>query len=290
VKRTLTLALFALVLLVTSTAQSYVVIRTQAGHTLRWPQSGIQWTIETGGMPGMSSGDFQDAIEAAFQSWEDVGCSTIDFDYDGFKSWDPGNGIHVTVKTSSWDPSVGDALAYALPDADWQGEIDSVDIVFNAVDVEWSVSPNPGYGFQDVQGVVSHEIGHSLGLDHPRYQDSTMFFSGGSTELRTLEDDDQRGACFLYPTEFFDDGLACDACEMHDNCAMGDCLQWGGATSPAFCGQDCDNDSDCSDDFYCYGGTASSPLNPMQCIPNNGYCDDQGGTIANGQPCYGHQT
>ncbi|MDP6943842.1 MAG: matrixin family metalloprotease [Myxococcota bacterium] len=273
-----------------TSAQAYVTIRTQTGYTLHWESTNIEWTIETGGMPGMGTTEFQEAIEAAFQSWEDVDCSTMSFDYEGYKSWDSDEGIHVYVQTNSWDPTVGDALAYALPDPTWQGVIQSVDIVFNAVEVQWSTSPNPEYGYTDVQGVVSHEIGHAIGLDHPRYPDSTMFFSGGSTELRTLEDDDQRGACFLYPTEFFDDGIACDACEMHDNCAVGDCLQWGGSTSPAFCGEDCNTDSECPEGFYCYGGTASSPLVPMQCIPDNGYCDDQGGTIPQGEPCYGHDT
>ena len=283
-KRLMTLITLAC-LLVTTAAEAYVVIRTQTGAILRWDKSTIDWTIQNGGMVGISNSDFQEALAAAFQSWEDVECSTIGFDYEGYKSWDSGNGIHVYVQTNSWDPSVGDALAFALPDANWQGKVDSVDIVFNAVDAQWSVSPNPGYGYTDVQGVVSHEIGHALGLDHPRDPESTMFFSGGSTKLRTLEDDDERGACFLYPATYFDDGIACDACEESDNCASGYCLGWGG--NEAFCGESCSSDSQCPDGFHCQ--EINNDI-PDQCIPDNGYCHDAGGNIANGDFCFGHQT
>jgi hypothetical protein len=285
-KRALTAALLLFVgLTMTTAAQAYVTIRLQNGNNLRWDSTTVDWTIETGGMPGMDSSTFQGALEAAFQSWEDVDCSTISFDYKGFKTWDSDTGIHVYVQTSNWDPSVGDALAYALPDPTWQGEIQSVDIVFNAVDVQWTTSMDPGYGYQDVQGVVTHEIGHSIGLDHPRYPDSTMFFSGGSSHLRSLEDDDQRGACFLYPASYFDDGIACDACDESDNCATGYCLGWGG--NEAFCGENCSSDSDCASGFHC------QEINddiPDQCIPDNGYCHDAGANIPNGDFCYGHQT
>ena len=285
-RRTLSfITLLLIAVLFTSVAQAYVTIRLQNGNTLRWDASNVDWTLETSGMPGMDIDEFQGAIDAAFESWEEVECSTIGFTYKGLKTWDNNEGIHVYVQTSNWDPSVGDALAYALPDPNWQGEIRSVDIVFNAVDVQWTTSANPGYGYQDVQGVVTHEIGHAIGLDHPRYPDSTMFFSGGSADLRSLEDDDQRGACFLYPLGSFSEGIACDACDESANCADGYCLSWGGGE--AFCGQNCNNDSDCPADFHCQ--FINNEI-PNQCIPDNDYCHDAGGNIPNGEFCYGHQT
>ena len=40
-----------------------------------------------------------------------------------------------------------------------------------------------------------------MGLDHTRHFGATMWFSGGSSvEMRTLEPDDERGLCYLYPS------------------------------------------------------------------------------------------
>ena len=50
--RKIILALLASVLLFTSTAHAYVVIRTQGGSTLRWPQTSIEWTMTARACPG----------------------------------------------------------------------------------------------------------------------------------------------------------------------------------------------------------------------------------------------
>jgi hypothetical protein len=48
---------------------------------------------------------------------------------------------------------------------------------------------------------VTHEVGHFIGLDHTLDFDATMFagYDEGTTELRTLEQDDIDGACAIYP-------------------------------------------------------------------------------------------
>jgi len=53
----------------------------------------------------------------------------------------------------------------------------------------------------DVQNTITHEAGHSIGLDHPPVQDATMYASAppGETSKRALHDDDVRGVCEIYP-------------------------------------------------------------------------------------------
>ncbi len=272
-------------LLGAGTAHAYVVLKLQNGDNLHWETSPITWQLNQGGMPGMTNTEFKDAVQAAFDAWEDVECSTVQFSFTGYKPSDTDQGIWVTVQKNSWDPAVGDALAYALPTPTWGGEILNANLVFNAVDPQWSTSANPGYGFSDVQGVATHEIGHAIGLDHPRYRESTMFFSGSSAGLRTLEDDDAHGACFLYPAYPFTIGAACDACTDNSHCATGYCLNWGG--NHAYCGSNCNTDSDCDDGFHCQ---AINEQIPKQCIPDNGYCHQAGSNIEAGEFCYGHET
>jgi len=53
----------------------------------------------------------------------------------------------------------------------------------------------------DVQNTVTHEAGHTLGLDHSANPSATMYASGppGETSKRDLFDDDIQGICAIYP-------------------------------------------------------------------------------------------
>jgi hypothetical protein len=275
---------FAALLMAAPAARAYVVLKHwSSGETTKWPTVPIQWSMSTKVLTEIPAADIEAALQAAFDAWEAIGCSTVAFSYQGQKSTDPGAGIHVTFKNTNWDATVGDAAAYSQSEADSDGVIYSNDLVFNGVDVEWSTEKNTPNGKEDVQGVAAHEIGHSIGLDHPRYIASTMFFSGGSEELRTLEADDQAGGCFLYPAVAFTSGKACDACDKQSNCANGYCLNWGGGH--AYCGQHCNFSSQCPEGYTCAQLTGYT-----QCLPVNEFCHSYGSNLEYGEDCYGHQT
>ncbi len=268
-------------------AAAFVELHNYWGNAKTWPGSSptVSYTLTTKSMPGVADADMQSAIAGAFSAWQNVSCSTIKFSWGGYKSSDPGTGIHVTINTNQWDPSVGDALAYATSNSSTNGAISDADVVFNAVDVKWTVSPNASVGFNDIQGVATHEIGHAIGFDHSREFEATMFFSGGSEELRTLAQDDMNGACYLYPKSAWASGKACDSCQTSTQCAGGYCLDWGGGY--AFCSTDCQSSSDCGEGFSCYNVADSIP---PQCIPDNQFCHQAGQNIELGEFCYGHET
>ncbi|MEC9072369.1 MAG: hypothetical protein VX938_08330, partial [Myxococcota bacterium] len=107
-----------LVSLMVAPAGAYTVLKTYTGASKYWPGSNASWTVSTSGMPGVDNESFQQAIGAAFDSWQEVGCSELTFTSQGFSGSDPGVGIHFSVTTNSWepDPSVADALAYTMTD------------------------------------------------------------------------------------------------------------------------------------------------------------------------------
>jgi hypothetical protein len=84
------------------------------------------------------------------------------------------------------------------------GEIYDADIELNTAD--WPIAQlapgSPGDGASiDLQSVLTHEIGHFLGLAHSPLPDAVMFADGdgpGSTTKRALTAEDVRGICAIY--------------------------------------------------------------------------------------------
>lgn len=87
------------------------------------------------------------------------------------------------------------------------------DIFFNAQNFQWAVvNTDEEYNQYDIENVLTHEIGHFLGLDHTSensseneapYIDATMFFASrpGETFRRSLENQDVLGVQHLYTTQ-----------------------------------------------------------------------------------------
>ena len=169
----------------------------------------------------------------------------------------PNNGIYVAFEEVDWDVTVSDAAGVTT---NWQfgsfgGGVDKVDIFLNGVDFTWATSgaDSPGATVSDIQSVVAHEIGHAIGLDHSRTRTATMWFTtypGQAEAAQSLDPDDKRAACFLYPATSFDDGLVCDACFDSSDCANGVCLGYG--DEGAFCGQACSATNGCPEGYSCY--------------------------------------
>ncbi len=81
------------------------------------------------------------------------------------------------------------------------GEIYDADMEINSSARNLSITDQvPAKGF-DLQSVITHEVGHFLGLAHATDVRSTMFasYKPGSVALRTLAPDDVGGLCAIYP-------------------------------------------------------------------------------------------
>jgi hypothetical protein len=58
-------------------------------------------------------------------------------------------------------------------------------------------------GHYDLESILTHEMGHFLGLAHSADPDATMFasYNPGSTSMRVLKQDDVDGLCSIYPAD-----------------------------------------------------------------------------------------
>ena len=288
--RRISIAAAMVALLCAAPASGYVIIYDNFQNPMTWNKSTVGWSLAANGSDDVPLAEAQGALQAAFDSWENIGCATIGFNYGGAVSANPNKDIFVRWLEQNWDLTVQDAVGVTT---NWKlnpgGGINKVEIFFNGASATWATSgsDDPFSSTVDIQAVATHEIGHAIGMDHPRHRTSTMWFTtfpGESEAQRSLEDDDKRGACFLYPATNFSSGQACDVCWSHNNCASGSCIDFG-AEGP-FCGQDCNTTSNCPTGFFC----AALQGGVKQCLPNNDHCAPTGGNIGTGEFCYDHAT
>lgn len=159
---------------------------------------------------------FLQIVQNSFQTWENVNGSYIAFSFQGLTSTTeigtpcPDNSIcpdniNLLVWKKNWSYEnnvIGLTTNWYYPET---GKMIEADIEFNLRDYMWTivVSPSncPDSRTVDLQNIITHEIGHFIGLDHSSVQDSTMYYASPPCEIskRDLSDDDMDGVIFLYP-------------------------------------------------------------------------------------------
>ncbi|MBL4850449.1 MAG: carboxypeptidase regulatory-like domain-containing protein, partial [Planctomycetes bacterium] len=200
------LTVLTLTLLSSATAFSYVHQQTRSQQSLRWAEAVVTFVIQSDGAPGVSNGSDTSAVREGFAAWG----STERFlelreDTDSAQrartDW-RSDDVHMVV----WDETNesgffgGGSGLIAVTPVDFDpatGEILDADVILDG-SRNWSTTLNAG-SF-DVQAVVTHEVGHFLGLDHSAVHRATMnpAVLPGDTWQRSLETDDQAGADSLY--------------------------------------------------------------------------------------------
>ena len=183
------------------------------GKPLFWASSCVQVYLQAGGLPtqGISFDAAKHSVTRAADTWLNadcgnaaplldlqvlgpIGCGTAEYNRT------QKNANIVIFREDEW-PYIGgeDALGFTHLTFDLNsGELWDADIEINAVAQEYSVG-EPVRG-ADLDSVLTHEMGHFLGLDHTRVGEATMFASyvPGTDTLRTLAADDVQGMCAVY--------------------------------------------------------------------------------------------
>lgn len=177
-----------------------------------WAYSPVPYEITSWGSDDVWDGSDLDAVRAAFATWQEVLFNRLSFYEAGLVSWlpYPGDSYNTvgwietlledwrTDWTFSRDPS---ALAISWCWYDIFTKVTSeCDIVVNGIHHSWSPTGAPDT--EDIQGVLTHEVGHFVGLGHSEDPSALMYpvFS-----LRTPQEDDIVGARYIYFGEDIDD-------------------------------------------------------------------------------------
>jgi len=186
-------------------AHAYELHTTPDGDPTHWVQGRVVFRISPEARARLGSDAISRAMIMATEAWRGLPGSPdlIAGTGGGAGLLEPSatdgvNGIYISDESLGGDHLAETRLTFEPS----MGRIVDADIVLSGV-VPWSVMDEGGedHAVYDLGAVVTHELGHALGLsDEPAVDAATMFpsFARGDTRARTPEVDDERGVLAAY--------------------------------------------------------------------------------------------
>lgn len=179
--------------------------REQASYVLglnkqHWLSSRYYWYYNPTNQPAnLSTEAVVAAIKKATTRWS--GMCNISFGYLGLTTKRPYMGDDGTmvdnINVIGWDVLTGDMSDAGAVTLSWTSRdaLLDADIAFNTV-------VNTPWNLDSVEGVITHELGHAIGIKHSNVQESVMFANPyhDYDYLRALRGDDAKACAVLYGT------------------------------------------------------------------------------------------
>jgi hypothetical protein len=185
------------------------------GKSLYWGVPSIPFVVQSDGSQKnhIDASAFEKVIVNAFDTWSSASC---------------GAGKHPSISAMSGGQTPSSAVEYVqgqpnanifmFRDDEWMATIPGSALALTTVsydsntgeildaDVEVNgtggniTNGRPTDG-ADLPSIITHEVGHFLGLDHSPKPSATMFitYKAASGNLRVLDPDDVAGVCTIYP-------------------------------------------------------------------------------------------
>jgi hypothetical protein len=200
------------------------------GAPLSWPTSCVGFSVQREGTINLPMKAVRTVIDASFFGWTSVACSSGEASISFAEIGDAGchraeynedgpNANIILFQDSKWTyKSKDNTLAKTTVSFDNDtGEIFDADIEINQAYNHFTTVDGPpcdattteGCVDYDLQSVLTHEVGHFIGLDHTPSSEATMYaeYHRGEMNLRTIEPDDIAAVCAVYPA---DRGVKCN--------------------------------------------------------------------------------
>lgn len=251
------------------------------GVAARWSTPSVGFYFHAEGAPGLSLLETQRRAVDGWFLWQEPVCSAIRISNlgDQHTAATPGDGRNTIQWAHDWsargfDPTAAGVTDLQYENVDGAWTIVEADIYLNAEHFTWA-----GEGSREVASVISHEMGHALGLLHPCEPDGSdhaplctgvptvaeilmhPFYASDQIELSA---DDAAGICFLYPRPTCEE----TGCPAGQSCTERGC--------EAACAPECEPDR------RCVGGRCVGEA--PEC-PASAHCAEASGTSSFGDPC-----
>ena len=220
------------------------------GTALFWGTRCLNFGVQRDGS-GSSDIDYEtarDTIQAGFDTWAAADCGSGESP--SFRVVDKGK---IACEHIEYNQDAPNANVFLFRDDDWPyrnlggdalalttvtfsietGEIYDADVELNSFQTLFTTSDEPAAIVSDLSSVVTHEIGHFLGLSHSAESTAVMRgigYTSGSIELRTLTPDDIAGVCDIYPPGKSTSGSCTPRHGFSDECGRASKVTEGGCS------------------------------------------------------------
>lgn len=186
-----------------------------SGEKLFWPTSCISYATNKLGTQDLDPLDTRATIKKTFQAWSDVPCPDGKVAKMTFQEREP-----VSCKKSQYNKTSPNVNVVLFQDDDWKyrgidgtlaktsvtyndetGEIYDADIEINTANNTVTITDVPKDIEYDLQAILTHEVGHFIGIAHSAVPDAVMYptYNPGSVTQRKLTPDDVEAVCTIYP-------------------------------------------------------------------------------------------
>lgn len=190
------------------------------GKALFWASSIVTWSIQKDGSPllGISAETLREVVDNAFGRWEAADCGNGQhpkINLQGYPTDNPfincgkpeynqdqPNANVITFHDSTWPYTESGAETLALTTVYFNpntGEIYDSNVEINSNLNKFALS-DAMYPTADLNAVLTHELGHFLGLSHSAFSNATMY-SNYDEGMKTLEVDDEQAICLSLPPD-----------------------------------------------------------------------------------------
>ncbi len=179
---------------------------------LGWASRCVGYAVQKDDRDGIDADTLEEIVEIAFDTWQSADCGDgtpgfvvqnlgqVSCDKQQY-NLDAGNASIILMRVKDW-PYGSERLALTTTNFDPEtGDLRDADMEINGFDYDFTVSDEEVE--YDLLSVVTHEVGHFLGMNHSPVDAATMTptASFGTTDLRSLDPDDVAGICLLYPPD-----------------------------------------------------------------------------------------
>ena len=195
-----------------------------------WPTLPVPYEINQSSAQELGAQSAVNVIQSSYQSWTTPGCSAYRVQYRGTtsNSWTSGDGVNTHIWVYSVNqrpPELGGRETIGVTLSLYRGnDLVDGDIIYNGIDHQWTTRATRA-GEVDAQSIITHEVGHQLGLGHSTINAATMYASyGGGEGPRSLHPDDVEGVCSLYPSDAMSECATTDDCGAEEECVRGQCI------------------------------------------------------------------
>ncbi len=188
-----------------------------SGKPLYWPTSCVSYSFQKDGTQTLVYEQTQLAVGKAFAAWNELDCGGGEKASISFVPTEI-----VECKKSQYNKEGKNLNVVLFQDDDWTsrgidgtlaktsvtsnqetGEIYDADIEVNAANQELTLTDDPEKARFDLQAIMTHEVGHFLGIAHSPIPSATMYksYDSGQISQRVLTQDDKDALCAIYPPD-----------------------------------------------------------------------------------------